>query len=109
MLVPAKIIAFIEDKNSETYALIHSCWHYCKKILVITYHWQLEFGTIKINKQANIQYNNNVLSTNLVPVYHKVSIDCIQKHCLIIPFEINGQYVMEINNPSLWAEAFLTV
>ena len=25
MLVPAKVIAFIEDENNETYALIHSC------------------------------------------------------------------------------------
>ena len=109
MLVPAKVIDFIEDKNNETYALVYSCWHYRRKVSVITYRWQLEFESIKISKQANTQYNNNVLSTNLVPVYHKVSINCIQKHCLIILFEIDGQYKMEINNPSLWAEAFLTV
>ena len=109
MLVPAKLVTFIETDNNETSALIHSCWQYCKKVLVITYQWQLECANVKINKQGNIQYTENVLGTNLVPVYHKVSIDCIQKHCLILPYEENSQYVMEINNPMLWAEAFSTV
>ena len=37
MLVPAKLITFIETDNNETYALIHSCWQYRKKVSVITY------------------------------------------------------------------------
>ena len=45
----------------------------------------------------------------LIPVYHKVGIDAIQKHCLMIPFETNSQFWMEVIEQETWAMAFSDV
>ena len=45
----------------------------------------------------------------LIPVYHKVSIDAIHKHCLMIPFETHSQFWMEVIEQETWAMAFSDV
>ncbi len=76
---------------------------------VLSYRWQLEFENIKETRLSNAQYSENADSRELKAVYHKVSVDSIHKHCLIVPFENNNQYVMEIVDQSVWASCFSIV
>ena len=96
MLIPAKIIVLITDEKNDTYAIIHSCLQYCKKISVLTYRWQMEYENEKAMKDSQAHYNKNESSSILTPVYHKVSVNTIQKHCLIIPYKEDSHFVMEI-------------
>ena len=57
----------------------------------------------------NSQYNDGKNTLELIPVYHKISIDSIQKHCLILPYLKESQYVMEIADQELWANNFSAV
>ena len=47
--------------------------------------------------------------SELIPVYYKISADQIQKHCLILPYEENSHFVMEIIDQELWGSAFSEV
>ena len=109
MLVPSKLITFIEDQHGEQFAIVHSCCQYQKKMSVLTYRWQLEYTNIKENRQVNAQYDEEYVKSKNIPVYHKVSIASIQKHCLVIPYEENSPFVMEIIDQDLWANAFSEV
>jgi len=76
---------------------------------VLTYRWQLEYQNIKISRHQNEQYQDIDNSLKLIPVYHKVSIESLQKHCLMIPFETKSQFWMEVIDQELWANAFSDV
>ena len=80
-----------------------------EKISVLTYRWQLEYTNFKENRQVNAQYDEEYVKSEMIPVYHKVSMDSIQKHCLVIPYEENSPFVMEIIDLDLWATAFSDV
>ena len=78
-------------------------------MLVLSYRWQLEYSNVKEIRHKNTQYDDIDSNVALLPVYHKVSIESIQKHCLIIPYENKSQFVMEIIDIDLWANAFSEV
>ena len=77
-----------------------------KKLSVLSYRWQREFENVKAIRSTNAQYVGMDNSMELTPVYHKVDIDTIQKHCLIVPSKENSQFVMEIIDQDLWANCF---
>ena len=109
MLIPAQLICIIEYDSGEVFAIIHSCLQYRKKTSVLTYRWQMEYMNIKTSKNSNEQYMDMDDTLQLIPVYHKVAIDAIQKHCLMIPFETNSQFWMEVIEQDTWALAFSDV
>jgi hypothetical protein len=76
---------------------------------VLTYRWQLEYENVKAKKDSNAQYNETKNSNDLIPVYHKVSIDTIQKHCLILPYSEGSQFVMELIDQNMWEDCFSNV
>jgi len=108
-LIPAQLICIIQEESGEVFAIVHSCLQYRKKISVLTYRWQLEYRNIKICRNSDEHYLEIDKTLELIPVYHKVSIDSIQKHCLMIPFESDSQYWMEVIEQELWANAFSDV
>jgi len=109
MLIPAKLICIIQDEQNETFAIVHSCLQLCKKVSVLSYRWQMEYENVKAIRSTNAQYVDMVRSKELTPVYHKVSIESIQKHCLIVPYKEDSQFVMEIIDEDLWANCFSIV
>ena len=76
---------------------------------VLTYRWQLEYENTKETRHSQAQYKNDSDASNLSPVYHKVSIDSIHKHCLIVPFHNQSQFVMEIIDQEHWSTCFSEV
>ena len=109
MLIPAKLICIIEDEQNDVYAIVHSCLQHCRKVSVLSFRWQMEYENVKAARAPNAQYIEMESSLELAPVYHKVSIDSIQKHCLIIPYKEDSQFVMEIIDQDLWANCFSVV
>ena len=109
MPIPAKLMGFIEDADGEVNAIVHSCLQHRRKTSVLTYRWQLEYKNVRESKQANTQYDDRDNMQEFILVYHKISIDTIQKHCLIIPYEDNSHFVMEVVDQDLWAKAFSNV
>ena len=109
LLIPAKLLCIIKDDDNEVYAIVHSCLQYRKKTSVLTYRWQLEYARQKIVKTKHVQYSNTDNYENMIPVYHKVSIDAVHKHCLMLPFHHSSQYLMEVIDQEHWASAFSTV
>ena len=69
----------------------------------------MEYENIKETRHSNAQYNVLENSSELTPVYNKVSVDSIQKHCLIVPYKENSQFVMEIIDQDLWSNSFSDV
>ena len=109
MLIPAKLICIIEDKLGNISAIVQSCMKTRKKMSVLTYRWQLEYKNVRESKQANAQYNIGADLNDLSPVYHRVSVDCIHNHCLIVPYHKNSHFVMEIIDQEAWASCFSSV
>jgi hypothetical protein len=105
-LVPAQLICFIKNHKNEMSAIIQSCLNEKEKLSVIAYKWELEF-----EKEPN-QYTSKKLqqtkddTSNWMPVYHNVSVDTIQKHCLMIPLHSKSKYVLQIVDQDKWADAF---
>ena len=71
-------------------------WHICnypfmptipKKMIVLTYRWQMEYQNLSLCKNGNAQYNDNDNVEHLTPVDHKISANSIYKHCLILPIK----------------------
>ena len=60
-------------------------------------------------KQVNAHHDNKICNMELMPKFHKISIDSIQQHCLIVSYEENSQFIMQVNEPALWADSFSNV
>ena len=87
-------------------AIIQSCLNEKEKLSVITYKWELEYES---DPQQNSQNNIKLIdydTSNLAPVYHNVSVDTIQKHCLMIPLHSKSKYMIQIVDQDKWADAF---
>ena len=65
-----------------------------KKMSVLTYRWQLEKTLQRQYKQVNAHHDNRICNMELLPIFQKISIDNVQKHCLIVPFEENSHFIM---------------
>ena len=109
MLIPAKIICIVRDHDKDMFAIIHSCHQHQHKMSVLTYRWEMEYDGVQEKTQKNTQYNENDNDTDMKPIFHKVGIDTIQKHCLIIPYHQTSIFVMEVIDQEHWALAFSAV
>ena len=110
-LIPAKIKCFVKDQNDDMLAIIHSCIENCAKMSVLTYRWQLEY---KNDKPVSSRFKPNACSidaSTLTPVYRAVSVDTLQKHCLMIPYNAMSKscFSMQIIDQDKWWESFCSV
>ena len=69
----------------------------------------MEYANVHALKDIQAQYNENGNAFNLQPIYHKVSVESIHKHCLIIPYSNESHFVMEIIDQDMWANCFSEV
>src|SRR6478735_153862 len=111
MLIPAKIQCFIEDHNGNLFAIIHSCLENCSKMSVLTYRWQLEFTKDKPVAASFKPHECAIDTSKLTPIYRSVSVDTLQKHCLMIPYDATGQgrFLMQVVDQNKWWESFCSV
>jgi hypothetical protein len=111
MLIPAKIHCLIEDHNGKMFALIHSCLDNSRKMSVLTYRWQLEFLKDKPVSASYKPHDCGIDASTLTPVYRLVSVDTLQKHCLMIPYDTNkkSRFLMQVVDQDKWWESFTTV
>lgn len=109
MLIPAKIMCFVEDQHNDRYAIIHSCLQHHKRMSVLTYRWQLEYMQDYKHTAMNAQYLPQDNTIGMTPVYHKVSVDTLHKHCLMLPYDQISNFLMEITDEEYWAAAFSAV
>ena len=98
LLIPAKILCFVQDHNNNLFAIIHSCHEYCAKMSVLTYRWQLEYEGNKVIKQKHHPHECSVDASQLTPIYNAVSVDTLQKHCLMISYDSRSksQFLMQV-------------
>ena len=111
LLIPARILCFVQDEDGNYFAVVHSCHEHFVKMSVLTYRWQLEYEGDKVVKQMYHPNECNVDASELTPIYHAVSVDTIQKHCLIIPYNNEGksQFLMQVIDQHKWAKSFTGV
>ena len=86
--------------------IIHSCLDHREKESVLTYKWELEYEE---EKKKSLKSTRNCTlddTSKLSPVYHSVSVDTIQKHCLMIPMHTTSRFLLQVVDQEKWADAF---
>lgn len=78
---------------------------------VLTYQWQLEYEEDKPMSTKLSPYECSVDASKLTPVYHGVSVDTLQKHCLMILYlgMDKSRILMQVIDQHKWWESFSTV
>ena len=89
ILVPAKILGFVSVQYDDTLqVIIHSCYEQKQKESVLTRRWRFEFEEDKLSTGASIFSNvptpDDASYKN--PLIRKVEVDCIERHCLMLPY-----------------------
>ncbi len=97
-LIPGKIMSFVSDHKGDMFAIVHLCLENSVKISVLTYRWQLEYAGDKPVPASYKPYNCAVNAQNLTPIYCAVSVDTLQKHCLMLPYQEMGKsrFLMQV-------------
>ena len=90
-------------------AIIHSSLSFSQTKSVLTYQWQLEYVKNQKNYKKLSPYDNNDNATLCTPVYHKVSVDTLQKNILMIPYHPNNKFLMEVIDESKWAKSYVDI
>ena len=110
-LIPAKLICFVCDQNGGMYAIIQSCLENCAKMSVLTYRWQLEYLNDEPVGSRFKHHSCSADASALTPVYQAVSVDTIQKHCLMIPYcgKNISCFLMQVVDQNNWWELFSNV
>ena len=110
-LIPAKNLCFIEDHNGKMFAIIHSCLDNSSEMSVLTYRWQLEYEKDKPVTASYKPYECGIDASNITPVYRLVSVDTLQKHCLMIPYDTKrtSRFLMQVVDQDKWWESFSSV
>jgi hypothetical protein len=111
LLIPAKILCFVEDHNKNMHAIIHSCLENSSKMSVLTYRWQLEYLQDQPVSASFKPHECDIDTTKLTPVYRSVSVDTLQKHCLMMPYlgRCKSRFLMHIVDQDKWWESFSSV
>ena len=82
-----------------------------EKMSVLTYRWQLEYEGDNVIKQ-NIHPSECLIdATKLTPIFHAVSVDTLQKHCLMLPYDNKKKscFLMQVIDQHKWANSFTSV
>ena len=126
LLVPAKIMCFVQCENNPLQAVVHSCHSQSRKVSVLTNHWRLEFQNDEIHKTDVQDLENNSVNDSDIgeeiepPQYHLsddaseklpllrfVSVDVIERHCLMLPYHEKSHYLMQVIDFQKWPSRFL--
>ena len=78
---------------------------------VLTYRWQLEY---KNDAPVLARYKPHeclVDTSQLTPIYRAVSVDTLQKHCLMIPYcgMNKSRFLKQVIDQDKWCESFSSV
>lgn len=125
-LVPAKILGFLETDNNCIEAVVHSCYEQSRKLLVLTNGWRLEFENDDINtkefewtknndnedmyEEDDLEipcYDKDESCEDLKPLLRFVSVDIIEKHCLMLPVHKQSKYLIQVIDYEKWPGRFL--
>ncbi len=111
LLIPAKLLCFVQDDNDNYFAVVHLCHEHFVKMSVLTYRWQLEYEETKVATQMFHPHECNVDASELTPIYHAVSVNSIQQHCLMLPYDTKGksQFMMQVIDQHKWASSFAVI
>jgi hypothetical protein len=130
LLVPAKLLCFVHCVNQALHVLVHSCHNVSATHTVLINRWRLEYVNdtdVELDFQkipteeeeeddAYAEENNQVTppqyqegddTRELVPQYRMVSVDAIEKHCLMIPYHKNSKFLMQVIDQDKWGSKFL--
>ena len=129
MLIPAQLLCFVHLVNQPLHVLVHSCHNVSATHTVLVNRWRLEyendkdveaeFKKIPLEDEEDAAYaeeKNNVSlpqyqpeddTRGLVPEYRMVSVDAIEKHCLMIPYHEHSKFLMQVIDQAKWGSKFL--
>ena len=112
ILVPAKILGFVSVQYDDTLqVIIHSCYEQKQKESVLTRRWRFEFEEDKLSTGASIFSNvptpDDASYKN--PLIRKVEVDCIERHCLMLPYHASSHFLLELIPQYAWADEFSEV
>jgi hypothetical protein len=109
-LVPAKILGFIEDLHGDLQVIIHSCYGHPKKESVLTKRWMLEFEEDDNVQNTRLKAGSRFDDTsNKTPFCRIVPVDCIERHCLMLPYHHSSHFMLELSPQTTWHEHFCSV
>ena len=112
ILVPAKILGFVSAPYDETLqVIIHSCYEQKQKESVLTRQWRFEFEDDKLSTGASI-FSNVPMPDDASfknPLIRKVEVDCIERHCLMLPYHATSHFLLELIPQYAWADEFSEV
>lgn len=96
ILVPSELRLFFKFEEENTlYCIVHSCEYSHKRNSVLSVKWKKEY------------ISQSTLLTR-EPLYHVISCDSIDSHCLLVPYQVGLEYVLHILHPKSWADEFLS-
>jgi hypothetical protein len=128
-LIPAKLLCFVHLGNQPLHVLVHSCHNVSATHTVLINRWRLEYENDKdvereFNKipidddeddayaeeKQNVsppQYQADDDNRGLMPEYRMISVDAIEKHCLMIPYHQHSKFLMQVIDQDKWGDKFL--
>ena len=127
-LVPAQLLCFVQYEDQPYQALVHSCYSGSTKVSVLTNRWRLEYKTdtqdgLEQEAMENYDADDSDYEDDIEPPQYReeddarvstpllrfVSVDIIEKHCLMIPYHKKSRYLMQVIEFDKWASRFLDV
>ena len=107
-LVPARILGFVQDCDDEVYVIIHSCYENSKTESVLTRRWLLEFEEDNNTFDASLQPGKDRDDmSDKTPLIRCVNVDCIERHCLMIPYHDKSHFLIELLPQEQWSDKFV--
>jgi hypothetical protein len=110
-LIPARILGFVKDSDDQLFAIIHSCHENPKKESVLTRRWRLEFEDDKNPLGDHICPTDVSLddTSTKSPLIRKVLVDCMERHCLMLPYHAKSHFLLELIPQDKWPDEFSEV
>ena len=94
VLIPSELNFFKLKEEPTLYCIVHSCKYTKNWNSVLSVKWKKEF-LCRPNMMAN------------KPIYHVITCDSIESHCLLLPYGSSSEFVLQILLPYVWADEFL--
>jgi hypothetical protein len=132
--IPAKLLCFLVYPDGTQCIMIHSCGKMSWPESVLTTRWRWEYkedSNTTTDDEDSIgdrdsdpegsdgnfdnedvgrelpQYRDADNSNNLTPLLRIVTVDVLEKHCLMIPYHKKSKYMMHVIDQDKWAGKFL--
>ena len=95
VLIPSELRLFFKfEQEKELYCIVHSCEYTSNQNSILSVTWKKEYLS-----------HSSMLTKE--PVYHVISCDSIDSHCLLLPYDFGAEYVLQILHSNVWADEFL--